>query len=91
MKKGFSVKAYIDLTRAHFFFVWPILFLSGLALAYRDYGGFSWELTVTAALIGLFGFVAGLVLNDYVDRDLDKRTWKPINLQNTGGLLEKGR
>lgn len=73
MTKGFPIRAYIDLTRAHFFFVWPILFLSGLGLAYQNYGGFSWELTVTAALIGLFGFEAGLVLNDYVDRDLDKK------------------
>jgi 4-hydroxybenzoate polyprenyltransferase len=73
MKKGFSFRAYIDLTRAHFFFVWPILFCSGLALAFQDYGGFSWELAITAALIGLFGFEAGLVLNDYVDRDLDKK------------------
>ena len=73
MRKAFSVRAYMDLTRAHFLFVWPILFYSGLALSFQTYGGFSWELTVTAALIGLFGFVAGLVLNDYVDRDLDKR------------------
>jgi 4-hydroxybenzoate polyprenyltransferase len=40
----------------------------------------------TAALIGLLGFTAGLVLNDYVDRDLDRldvdnrlsRYWRPF-------------
>ena len=89
MSKGFSIKAYIDLTRAHFFFVWPILFLSGLALAYQNYGGFSWELTVTAALIGLFGFEAGLVLNDYVDRDLDKKDLETDKLTRYWRLFGK--
>lgn len=68
-----SLKGYMDLTRIHFWFVWPLLFCSGLMLAFRNYGGFSWGLTVKAALIGLFGFEAGFVLNDYVDRDLDKK------------------
>jgi 4-hydroxybenzoate polyprenyltransferase len=67
------LKSYLDLTRAHFFFVWPVLFLSGLALAFRIYGGYSFGTIVLAAFIGLFGFEAGLVLNDYVDRDLDKK------------------
>ena len=71
--KTFSIRAYLDLTRAHFLFVWPILFCSGLALSFQAYGGFSWEFMVIAAFMGLFGFVAGLVLNDYVDRDLDKK------------------
>jgi len=92
--KTFSIRAYMDLTRAHFFFVWPILFLSGLALAYQNYGGFSWELTVTAAFIGLFGFVAGLVLNDYVDWNLDKKDletdkltkyWRPFGKRPLAG------
>lgn len=77
-----TIKAYIDLTRVHFAFVWPLLFCSGLALAYHNYGGFSWQVTLTAALIGLFGFIAGLVLNDYVDRNLDRFETSPNLLTN---------
>lgn len=82
-----SLKAYMDLTRAHFSPVWPLLFCSGLMLAFGNYGGFSWTLTLKAALIGLFGFEAGLVLNDYVDREMDRkdvesdrltRYWRPF-------------
>jgi 4-hydroxybenzoate polyprenyltransferase len=70
-------KACIDLTRAHFLPIWPLLFCSGLFLAFRNYGGFSWILTIKAALIGFFGLEAGLVLNDYVDRDRDKLDVEP--------------
>jgi 4-hydroxybenzoate polyprenyltransferase len=70
MKK--TLKAYIDLTRAHFLPAWPLIFCSGLFLAFANYGGFSWELTIKTALIGLFGFEAGFVLNDYVDRNRDR-------------------
>jgi len=82
-----KITAWLDLTRAHFAIVWPVLFCSGLALAFYNYGGFSWSLTIKAAFIGLFGFVAGLVLNDYVDRHLDRtetpdnpltRYWRPF-------------
>jgi 4-hydroxybenzoate polyprenyltransferase len=65
------IKAYVDLTRLHFFFAWPSLFCSGLFLSFSKYGGFSWGLVGKAALIALFGFEAGFVLNDYVDRDID--------------------
>lgn len=68
-----TLKAYIDLTRLHFFFVWPTLFCAGLFLAFQNYGGFSWTLVVQAVLIGLLGFEAGLVLNDIVDSDIDKK------------------
>jgi len=68
-----SLKAYVDLTRLQFFFVWPLLFCSGLFLSFPRYGGFSWPLVGKAALIGLLGFEAGFVLNDYVDRELDRR------------------
>jgi 4-hydroxybenzoate polyprenyltransferase len=68
-----TIKAYIDLTRLHFFFVWPILFCSGLFLAFQHYDGFSWLLVIKAALIGFLGFEAGLVLNDIVDRDIDRK------------------
>jgi 4-hydroxybenzoate polyprenyltransferase len=67
------LRAYIDLTRLQFFFAWPLLFSSGYLLATMTYGGFSWLVLAKVALIGLFGFEAGLVLNDYIDRDYDKR------------------
>jgi 4-hydroxybenzoate polyprenyltransferase len=68
-----NLKAYIDLTRLHFFFVWPDLFCAGLFLAFQYYNSFSWLLVIKAALIGFFGFEAGLVLNDIVDSDIDKK------------------
>ena len=82
-----SLKAYTDLTRIHFFFVWPALFSSGLMLAFKVYGDFSWLLAVKAVLIAFFGFEAGFILNDYVDREVDKkdvddrptRYWRPFN------------
>ncbi len=73
MRMSEIVKAYIDLLRLHFFFVWPTLFCSGLFLAFQYYNGFSWTLVIRAALIGLLGFEAGFVLNDYNDRDIDKK------------------
>ncbi|WP_410508835.1 prenyltransferase [Methanosarcina hadiensis] len=81
-----NLKPYLDLTRAHFLPAWPLIFCSGLVLAFANYGGFSWELTLKAALIGLFGFEAGFVLNDYVDRNRDRldventmtRYWRPF-------------
>jgi 4-hydroxybenzoate polyprenyltransferase len=63
----------MDLTRLHFFFVWPILFCAGLFLAFQSYGGFSWLLVIKVALIGFLGFEAGLVLNDIVDGNVDKK------------------
>jgi 4-hydroxybenzoate polyprenyltransferase len=79
-------RAYLDLTRAHFAIVWPVLALSGLALASTRYGGFSWLLAGKVALAALFGFEAGMVLNDIVDRRLDTRDvengmtryWRPF-------------
>lgn len=90
-----TLAALADLTRAHFFFVWPLLFCSGLALAFQNYGGFSWVLVGRAALIGLLGFEAGLVLNDYVDREYDRRDingsltryWRPV----AGRPIPEGR
>ena len=67
------MKAYVDLLRLHFFFVWPVLFCSGLFLGFQFYSGFSVVLVVQAALIGFFGFEAGLVLNDIVDSSIDKK------------------
>ena len=46
-------------------------------LSFLRYGGFSWILVVKAALIALFGFEAGFVLNDLVDVELDKRDVEP--------------
>ena len=67
-----KIKAYIDLTRAHFAPVWPLLFCSGLMLAFKNYNYFSWSLLILAIFIGLFGFEAGMVLNDIVDHSIDK-------------------
>lgn len=75
-----KLKAYIDLTRLHFAFVWPILFCTGLMLAFRDNNFFSWSLLIRVALIGLFGFEAGMVLNDIVDRNLDELDMDQDNL-----------
>lgn len=73
-----TLKAYIDLTRAHFLPAWPLIFCSGLVLSFANYGGFSWALIIKAALIGLLGFEAGFVLNDYVDRNRDR-----LDVENT--------
>jgi 4-hydroxybenzoate polyprenyltransferase len=67
-----KLRAYIDLLRLQFFFAWPLLFCSGYLLATSVYGGFSWPALLHVALIGFFGFEAGFVLNDYVDREYDK-------------------
>jgi 4-hydroxybenzoate polyprenyltransferase len=68
-----TLRAYIDLMRLQFFFAWPLLFSSGYLLATMTYGGFSWLMLAKVALIGFFGFEAGLVLNDYIDRDIDRK------------------
>jgi 4-hydroxybenzoate polyprenyltransferase len=68
-----TLRAYIDLTRLQFSFAWPLLFSSGYLLATVTYGGFAWIDLVRVALIGFFGFEAGLVLNDYIDREFDKK------------------
>jgi len=97
MKK--NLKAYVDLTRLHFFFVWPTLFCSGLFLAFQFYNGFSFPLIIRAALIGFFGFEAGLVLNDIVDAEVDKKDveydkltkyWRPFGKRPISqGLVSK--
>jgi len=63
----------MDLMRVHFFFVWPILFCAGLFLAFQYQDSFSWLLVIRVALIGFLGFEAGLILNDIVDGDIDKK------------------
>jgi 4-hydroxybenzoate polyprenyltransferase len=68
-----KIKSYLDLTRIHFAPVWPLLFVTGLMLAFRNYGDFSWILTLKVACIGLFGFEAGMVLNDIFDARYDER------------------
>jgi len=67
-----KMKAYIDLTRIQFGFAWPLLFCSGLFLAFANYGGLDWIIILKAVIIGLCGFEAGFILNDYVDRDRDR-------------------
>jgi 4-hydroxybenzoate polyprenyltransferase len=81
-----KIKGYIDLTRAHFAPVWPLLFVSGLMLAFRNGGFFSGQILILAIFIGLFGFEAGMVLNDIVDHNVDKKDidniltnyWRPF-------------
>jgi 4-hydroxybenzoate polyprenyltransferase len=68
-----TLRAWIDLLRLQFFFAWPLLFCSGYLLATATYGGFSYPGLALVALIGFFGFEAGLVLNDYVDREYDRK------------------
>jgi len=68
-----TIRAYIDLTRLQFFFAWPLLFCSGYLLATTVYGNFAWFDLARVCLIGFFGFEAGLVLNDYIDRNYDKK------------------
>lgn len=75
-----TLQAYTDLLRLQFFFAWPILFASGYLLAIASYGGFSWVTLLQVALIGFFGFEAGFVLNDYVDRTYDTRDVEPGKL-----------
>ena len=81
-----KLKAYLDLTRAHFAPVWPLLFISGLLTAFRENSYFSLPLLVIVFFIGLFGFEAGMVLNDIIDRKIDKlaidneftKYWRPF-------------
>jgi 4-hydroxybenzoate polyprenyltransferase len=75
-----TIRAYIDLTRLQFFFAWPLLFCSGYLLATTIYGNFAWFDLARVSLIGFFGFEAGLVLNDYIDRNYDKKDIEPDKL-----------
>ena len=68
-----TLRAWIDLTRLQFFFAWPLLFCSGYLLATAANGGFTWPGLALVALIGFFGFEAGFVLNDYIDREFDRK------------------
>ena len=68
-----TIRAYIDLTRLQFFFAWPLLFCSGYLLATTMYGNFAWYDLARVSMIGFFGFEAGFVLNDYIDRNYDKK------------------
>ena len=65
--------AYLDLLRAHFIPAWILIFTAGYITAVRVYGGFDLSILIRVILIAVFGFEAGMVLNDYVDRDLDKK------------------
>jgi 4-hydroxybenzoate polyprenyltransferase len=94
-----SVNAFVDLTRLHFFFVWPTLICAGLFFAFNFYGGFSLFTVFRVALIGFLGFEAGLVLNDIVDAKVDKKEvendkltkyWRPFGRRPIPeGLISK--
>jgi len=91
----------MDLLRLHFFFVWPFLFCFGLFFGLLSYGGFSLTVVLQAVLIGFFGFEAGLVLNDIVDANLDKKEvesdrltkyWRPFGKRPISqGLISQRR
>ena len=72
------LRAFADLARIHFLPVWPLVFCSGLALSAEVYGGFTWSLAARAVAMAACGFTAGLILNDYIDRDLDRRDVSPV-------------
>jgi len=80
-----KIRAYMDLARIHFVFIWPIIFLAGLFMAFDQYGAFSWSITIKATLISTTGFEAAFILNDIVDirydiKDVDwdiTRYWRP--------------
>jgi 4-hydroxybenzoate polyprenyltransferase len=80
-EKGMTLRirimAFADLARIHFLPVWPLVFCSGLALAAGTYRGFSWTLAGKAVAMAACGFTAGLVLNDYIDRTLDRKDVSP--------------
>jgi 4-hydroxybenzoate polyprenyltransferase len=92
-----KTKALLDLLRIHFFFVWPTLFSAGLFVGFFFNGGFSPLLILQAVLIGFLGFEAGLVLNDIVDADIDRKElaqdkgltkyWRPFGQRPISGDL----
>lgn len=43
-----TFRAYADLLRIQFAFAWPLLFCSGIVLAFATYQNFSWPLVITA-------------------------------------------
>lgn len=69
----FVVKAYADLLRAHFIPAWILIFVAGFLVGVHHYGGFSWILLFQVIGIAVGGFEAGMVLNDFVDRELDTK------------------
>jgi len=81
-----KLRAYMDLARIHFVFIWPIIFLAGLFMAFDRYGSFSWSMTIKAVLISTIGFEAAFILNDIVDirydiKDVDwdiTKYWRPF-------------
>ncbi len=97
-----KIKAYADLFRLHFFFVWPMLFCAGLFFGFILNGGFSLTLVLQAILIAFFGFEAGLVLNDVVDAKIDKnelptekkltKYWRPFGRRPLSeGLISQNK
>jgi 4-hydroxybenzoate polyprenyltransferase len=95
-----GIRAYADLLRLHFFFVWPVLFSAGLFLGFTINGGFSPILVLQAILIAYFGFEAGLILNDIVDVNFDRKElpndnkltkyWRPFGKRPlSGGMIKK--
>jgi 4-hydroxybenzoate polyprenyltransferase len=80
------LKAYLDLARLHFVPIWPLIFITGLFMAFENYGSFSLHITIKAILISTLGFEAAFILNDIVDIEHDKhdvdweitKYWRPF-------------
>lgn len=75
-----KIKAFIDLTRLHFGPIWPLLFCSGAMLGFQTAGTFSWKYLIHVTCIGFFGGTGGIVLNDCIDREYDKKDVEPGGL-----------
>ena len=65
-----KLKAYLNLTRAHFAIVWPLLFISGLLISFREDNYFSLPLLIRyrraiVALIGVKKTLATLFSDTY--------------------------
>ena len=65
-----------------------VALLFGISACDHRVWKFSWFDLIRVALIGFFGFEAGLVLNDYVDRQYDKKDIESDKLTGTGGFLK---
>ena len=95
-----TIKAFIDLTRLHFAPMWPLLFCSGAMLGFEANGTFSWISLIHIAFIGFLGGTGGIVLNDYIDREFDKkdivkdgfiRYWRPFGSRPVAEHWEDGQ
>ena len=79
------LSAYIGLLRPRFALIWSLLFSSAYVLGAVLNGTFSFLGLIEAFFIGFLGLIAGLIINDYVDREFDARC--PICREEEGGTF----